>query len=250
MDVVRVRQYLIGLLLACTILIEAGCSVDLPKDHYSKQMPRVTRGYHLVREGDTLFQIAWRYGWDYKELARANGLDKPYVLYPNQKIMLYLSPPSVPKSSGSGRSNSSAKHTTTQKNTNQSSGRKQYKTASYTWAWPLKGKLLSGFKRNDPLHQGLRISTPVGSKVKAAASGTVVYVGSGIRGLEKLIIVEHPGGFLSAYAHNRKILKKEAEIVKVGEVIAETGSNGSGESILYFEIRHKGVSVDPSKYLR
>ncbi|MBV1914599.1 MAG: peptidoglycan DD-metalloendopeptidase family protein [Pseudomonadales bacterium] len=245
-----VSQYSIGFLLGCSLLFGSGCSVDLPKDHYSKQMPRVTRGYHLVREGDTLFQIAWRYGWDYKELARANDLDRPYVLYPNQKIMLYLSPPSVPKSSGSGRSSSSGKHTGAPKKTERASGGKQYKTASYSWAWPLKGKVLSGFKRNDPLHQGLKISTPIGSKVKAAASGTVVYVGSGIRGLEKLIIVEHPGGFLSAYAHNRKILKKEAEIVKVGEVIAETGNNGSGESILYFEIRHKGVSVDPSKYLR
>ena len=121
--------------------------------------------------------------------------------------------------------------------------------ASIKWIWPVRGTVLSGFKRKDPLHQGLKISIPKGSKVAAAAPGKVVYVGAGIRGLEQLVIVEHENGYLSAYAHNRKIFKKEAEIVKAGEIIAETGSNGSGTSMLHFEIRRNGVSVDPIKYL-
>ena len=244
-----VIRHAIGGLSGLFLLFALGCSVDLPKDHYSKQMPRVTRGYHVVREGDTLFQIAWRYGWDYKELARANGLEKPYTLLPQQKIKLYLTPPVQPTKSELAKSSGSKKYVSAKEKVGQGSRNNQHKGSFRSWAWPVKGAVLSGFKQGDPLHQGLKISTPLGSKVRAAAPGTVVYVGSGIRGLEELIIVEHADGFLSAYAHNQKILKKEAEIVKVGEVIAETGSNGSGKAMLYFEIRHKGVSVDPKKYL-
>ena len=242
---------LIALLIA--VLITSGCTGVSSKAHYNKQMPKVTRGYHLVKEGDTIYQLAWRYGWDYRELAAANNLKRPFVIYPNQRIKLYLVPPA---------SRTGGEQATVSKNENkakqgQRTSRATQSRASYRgkggsgikWIWPVKGTVLSGFKRKDPLRQGLKISIPKGSKVAAAAAGKVVYVGAGIRGLEQLVIVEHDNGYLSAYAHNRKIFKKEAEIVKAGEIIAETGSNGSGTSMLHFEIRHNGISVDPSKYL-
>jgi lipoprotein NlpD len=253
--VARTRKVGCVLLLFFSILLISGCSIDPPKSHYNKKMPRINRGYHIVKTGDTIYQIAWRYGWDYKELAIANDLKKPYLLQPNQRIKLYLSPRSkgLVSSTKAGRSPRRSVVTTRAAGTRTqlpSTGGGDGKSAeSINWHWPVKGIVLAGFKANNPLHQGLKIGTPEGSKVSASAAGEVVYVGAGIRGLEKLIIVEHSNGFLSAYAHNRKIIKKEGEKVKAGEIIAETGSNGSGKAVLYFEIRSKGVSVDPKKYL-
>ena len=226
------------------------CSVNLPNDHYKKKMPRVERGYHIVKKGDTIYQIAWRYGWDYRELASANGLKRPFLIVPNQRIKLYLKASTKPAKRSFKPSRPRSKVAVTQRKE-----RKKFKDESASergsirWRWPVKGPVLSGFENNNPLHQGLKIGIKNGSKVGAAAKGTVVYVGDGIRRLEKLIIVEHKNGFLSAYAHNQKIVKKEGEIVKAGEIIAETGSNERGKAMLHFEIRRKGNSVDPRKYL-
>ena len=248
------------LVLMLSMLLIQGCSLDSPKPQYSKRLPQVTRGYHIVKEGDTIYQIAWRYGWDYRKLASANKLKKPFVIHPNQRIKLYLSAKQesgrqksarkkAPRISVSGRSSQNKPHRQSKKTTSSREYDVPKGGSSIKWRWPVNGTVLSGFKRNSPLHQGLKIGVPLGSKVRAAGAGTVVYVGAGIRGLEELIIVEHSNGFLSAYAHNQKILKKETEKVKAGEIIAETGSNGSGKAMLHFEIRRKGQSVDPKRYL-
>ncbi|MDF1644424.1 MAG: peptidoglycan DD-metalloendopeptidase family protein [Pseudomonadales bacterium] len=254
----RYRCVLVASILS--IFLTQGCSLNSQKSQYSTQLPKVTRGYHIVKEGDTIYQIAWRYGWDYRKLASANKLKKPFVIHPNQKIKLYLSAkqesrqqqPEKQKASGvsvSARSNKNKPRRQPIKSASSRDHEVPIERSSIKWRWPVKGTVLSGFKRNSPLHQGLKIGVPRGSKVRAAGSGTVVYVGAGIRGLEQLIIVEHSNGFLSAYAHNQKIYKKEAEKVKAGEIIAETGSNGSGKAMLHFEIRRRGVSVDPKIYL-
>lgn len=83
----------------------------------------------------------------------------------------------------------------------------------------------------------------------AAAAGIVVYSGSGLRGYGKLLIVKHNAKFLSAYAHNRRLLAKEGEQVKRGQKIAEMGSTGTDAVKLHFEIRFDGTPVDPMKYL-
>ena len=88
-----------------------------------------------------------------------------------------------------------------------------------------------------------------GDAVKAAANGNVVYAGSGLLGYGNLIIVNHNEHYLSAYAHNRKILVQEGEDVKAGQVIAELGSTGTDKPMLHFEIRKNGNPVDPSRYL-
>ena len=83
----------------------------------------------------------------------------------------------------------------------------------------------------------------------AAAPGRVVYVGSGLRGYGQLIILKHNEEFLSAYAHNDKVLVKEGEMVRRGQHIADMGDTGADEVKLHFEIRRRGVPVDPLQYL-
>lgn len=83
----------------------------------------------------------------------------------------------------------------------------------------------------------------------AAATGSVVYAGSGLLGYGNLVIIKHNEQYLSAYAHNKKLLVKEGQKVKAGQVIAEIGSSGTDKVKLHFEIRRQGKPVDPKKYL-
>ena len=88
-----------------------------------------------------------------------------------------------------------------------------------------------------------------GDPVVAAGDGKVVYAGAGLRGYGELVIVKHNAIFLSAYAHNRKILVKEGQQVSRGQKIAEMGKTDSDSVKLHFEIRKQGKPVDPERYL-
>jgi lipoprotein NlpD len=115
------------------------------------------------------------------------------------------------------------------------------------WAWPASGKIVAPFSESG--NKGVDISGKAGDPVIAAADGKVAYVGTGIRGLGELVIVKHNATFLSAYAHNRKILVKEGQLVTRGQKIAEMGSTDSDSVKLHFEIRRQGKPVDPLQYL-
>ena len=118
------------------------------------------------------------------------------------------------------------------------------------WAWPASGKLLAGFTDSGTTpNKGLDIAGKAGEPVSAAAAGKIVYVGSGLRGYGNLVIVRHSATFLSAYAHNSKILVKEGAAVSKGQKIAEIGSSDADQAKLHFEIRRQGKPVDPAKYL-
>ena len=114
------------------------------------------------------------------------------------------------------------------------------------WVWPAKGKVIAAYTE---VSKGMDISGSLGLPVLAAASGKVVYSGTGLRGYGKLVIIKHNNTYLSAYAHNHNILVKEGEEVKKGQKIAEMGSTDTEQVKLHFEIRKQGKPVDPSKYL-
>lgn len=114
------------------------------------------------------------------------------------------------------------------------------------WSWPAQGPLLSGF---DNASKGLVIAGKAGDPVLAAADGRVVYAGSGLRGYGNLVIVKHNTEFLTAYAHNQKLLVKEEQAVKRGQRIAEMGASDASRVQLHFEIRRGGKPIDPAKLL-
>lgn len=114
------------------------------------------------------------------------------------------------------------------------------------WAWPAKGKLLSGYTEAS---KGIDIAGTLNAPVLAAADGKVMYSGTGIRGYGKLVILKHNSVFLSAYAHNQTILVKEGQDVKKGQKIAEMGATDTDQVKLHFEIRKQGKPVDPVKLL-
>ena len=117
------------------------------------------------------------------------------------------------------------------------------------WAWPANGMLIGKFSSNGSLNKGIDIAGELGQPVLAAADGAVVYAGSGLRGYGELVIIKHSDAYVSAYGHNRRLLVREGQQVKVGQHIAEMGSTGADRVKLHFEIRRQGKPVDPLQYL-
>ena len=121
--------------------------------------------------------------------------------------------------------------------------------SNIAWQWPTQGNVIQGFSNTDGGNKGVDISGSRGQAVKAAANDRVVYAGNALRGYGNLIIIKHNDDFLSAYAHNDKILVSDQQEVKAGQEIAKMGSTGTNAVKLHFEIRYKGKSVDPVRYL-
>lgn len=130
------------------------------------------------------------------------------------------------------------------KSTNQSYSNKVRK-----WVWPTAGKLIGRFSNKENGIKGIDIAGSKGTSIVSAADGKVVYYGNALRGYGNLIIIKHNDDYLSAYAHNRKVLVKEKEFVKAGQKIAEMGDSDSERVKLHFQVRYRGKSVNPLKYL-
>lgn len=114
------------------------------------------------------------------------------------------------------------------------------------WNWPVKGKVITTFTE---LNKGIDIAGARGTAVNAAAAGTVLHTGAGIRGYGRLVIVKHSTGWVSAYAHNDKIVVTEGQEVKRGQKIAEMGNSDADQVKLHFEIRRQGKPIDPLSLL-
>lgn len=232
---------------------------------------------YQVKSGDTLFSIAFRNGMDYRSLARLNRIAEPYTIYVGQ--ILVVSNTSTEAGSGRNPATTSLKSNKNYSNSNSSDtasksakvvapqNQKRYgqnerveepeKTANSTingnvrqWHWPVKGPILAKFSSQEHGNKGLDIGGAYGTPVKAAAAGQVVYAGNALRGYGNLIIIKHNDDFLSAYAHNHRLLVKERESVAAGQTIAEMGNSDADRIQLHFEIRYRGKSVDPLRYLK
>jgi len=267
---------LLLLLLPTTTYFLSGCStptrakvisressVAQPKKRHTGSRPDRYR----VKKGDTLYSIAWRYGLDGRSLATWNRIRSPYIIYPGQTLRL-SKPPSASRTrqkSANGEAAGSTTRSTAKPKSGQTDKRSAPKTkTSYKiktrriavtdnrklrWQWPTKGKLKQRYIKGDPARKGIEIGGRSGQPVVAAEAGKVVYAGSGLIGYGRLIIVKHNKNYLSAYGHNRKLHVKEGISVKKGQTLAERGKNGSGETILHFEIRRNGTPVNPLKLL-
>lgn len=211
--------------------------------------------FHTVRKGETLYSIAWDYGWDFRSLARANKIASPYTIFSGQKVDV-SNPRMISGSRQKTRVNLSSKQATNNKKpTNNVSSRRQKATKpsnannKVQWQWPINGKVIGRFSSQNPVNKGIDIQGKLGDSVMAAAAGTVVYAGKGLRGYGNLVIIKHSHSYLSAYAHTNKILVKEKDKVKENQKIAEIGSTGTNKVKLHFEIRSNGKPVNPLRYL-
>ena len=288
----------------CTVLLfgwlltACGGNTYAPvSDRSMSVQPDAAPSEYIVRKGDTLYAIAFRYGLDYRELAAANNINGQYSIYPGQRLGLIVKKPSSggtsivrdvsthspkpiiastqhkapsktssPKASAADKAKIVAPVTVKEKPTStpkQSASSKattplisadktkiQTKRSSVVvWKWPVYGNVVGKFKTKGTINKGINIAGKEGLAIKAAASGKVVYAGNGLLGYGNLVIVDHNQQFLSAYAHNSRVLVKENDMVETGQKIAEMGSSGADRVMLHFEIRRDGKPVDPLRYL-
>jgi len=242
--------------------------------------PAVSRsakdGIYVAQRGDTLQNVALAFGVDQKDLARWNAIAEPGVLIPGQTLRVTpptdvatvspitrsgqvevrplpppgastpgapapLPPASLPPTVPPPVPPVAASPPTAPPEPSRAP------SSSLPWLWPTSGKVIETF--DDPRNKGIDIAGNEGAPVQAAADGEVVYVGSAVRGYGNLVIVRHSDDFITAYAHNRKVLVAEKQSVKRGQPIAELGRSDADRPKLHFEIRHQGKPVDPLKYL-
>ena len=219
---------------------------------------------HIVSRGETLYSIAWRHNLSFKGLANANNIRSPYTIFPGQKLLLRESrkvtvsrstptsnpssgvPKSASKNSTSKGGSSSKKPVTKPADKVSSVNRQQY---PFQWKWPSNARLTAKYRASGKIHKGIDLKGKLREPVYAANSGKVVYAGSGLVGYGKLLIIKHSDTYLSAYAHNNRLLAKEGQMVKVGQKVAEMGDTGTDTVKLHFEIRKNGKPVDPLKLL-
>ncbi|WHP47262.1 peptidoglycan DD-metalloendopeptidase family protein [Mannheimia bovis] len=147
------------------------------------------------------------------------------------------------------RTTSTIRATTASENPSSASNTTVAPASSIKWQWPTNGRVISGFSSAEGGNKGLDIAGSKGQDVSAAAAGKVVYAGNALQGYGNLIIIKHTDDFLSAYAHNNTIDVDEQDTVKAGQKIGTLGSTGTNTNKLHFEIRYKGKSVDPARYL-
>jgi len=247
----------------------------------------INENAYTVKSGDTLYSISWRAGVDVNTLIQRNKLKAPFIIKKGQILRLTdenhvytrkinhkgdLSSQNVNKNSNSDctaqncRKNKlkevaqkktkaypadklDEKSIIVNKTTKNTNSTKINNQKVSEWFWPVKGKLSKQFSASQSGMQGISIINQRGTSIHAASAGKVVYAGSGLRGYGNLIIIKHNYDYLSAYAHNETLLVRENELIKVGQKIATMGDSGSDHINLHFEIRYRGKSIDPLRYL-
>jgi len=243
---------------------------------------------YTVKAGDTLYSIALEFGLDYRELAGWNNIDPARIRVgqqlrlapPRGAVATPLRTPggsieAQPLDGSAGRAAAGGARTEPR------GVRVPYSDQAYAqmagakpepgpaakpgvqpqpdakppvvagddvdWIWPVSGKIVTPF--NETSSKGIGIAGAMGQPVVAAGPGRVIFSGTGIRGLGKLIVIKHNEKFLSVYAHNRDLLVKEGQTVTRGQKIAEMGDSDADRVKLHFEIRRLGKPVDPTSLL-
>lgn len=241
-----------------TLFLLAGCTASFSAS--APVMDRtwlLTRKFHQVNAGDTLYSVAREYDQSVADLATLNQLTPPWTLHPGQQLLLVdqgehrpEEEPSLAKrkkydfSSSQGMANG-VESAPSVRSGSQAGSFVRAVVQKTEWLWPVRGPVLTAFSIDKKRYTGIAIAGSMGEAVRATASGKVVYSGAGLVGYGYLVIVRHAGRYISAYGHNSRLLVRQGEWVQAGQKIAELGSTGTDSPKLYFEIRHKGIPVDP-----
>ena len=237
------------LILAALCLMSCGERNTLAPVSEVRWQPYANQsGRHIVRRGETLYAIAFRYDTDYRKLARLNRLRPPYALRVGQVLRVQNGVRfSRPLNHSVRRANVSRVY------------KPQAKKPMYTplhwfshgkgWQWPVHGLIVTTFVPTQG-KKGINIACKKGDRIRASSSGVVAYAGSGLQGYGNLIIIKHDNEFLTAYGNNAKNLVREGQRVNAGQEIAEAGVVERKYWGVHFEMRKRGIPVNPLNYLK
>jgi len=235
--------------------------------------PELLTVRHRVAPGETVFRIARSYGVTVDDLKAANGIKDPRSLSVGQELLIPTVPPEepeaphpepelapVPEGGGAPRVVAGRDELPPRprprppgRQTGSRTGGRATRPEPATKGmldWPFRGVLYGRFgKKGKEPHDGIDLAAPAGTPVQTAQEGTVLYAGEQ-KGYGLIVIVQHPNGIITLYAHNRDLRVKTGQTVRRSQVIATVGESGrtSGPH-LHFEVRVDGKPVDPSDYL-
>lgn len=244
---------------------------------------------HAVVPGDTLYEISRRYGIDMATLARANRLRPPYALIAGRRLRIpdagsrrasaptpvgaapprIAAPIATPTPAPAATPTAAPTATPTPAPAGMPTAAPAAPippakplpaqvaaspkgSATARFYWPVKGQVIARFGRRPGglYNEGINIAAPKGTPVRAAAAGVVAYAGNQLRGYGRLVLIRHPGGWITAYAHNDAILVRVGQHVRRGQTIARVGASGRVRSPQsHFEIRRGIRAIDPETLL-
>ncbi|MBU3550290.1 peptidoglycan DD-metalloendopeptidase family protein [Polynucleobacter sp. MWH-Berg-3C6] len=251
------KSFFIALMSASLVLI-VGCSTPRTKPANvtdrsggSVAYDPAPPGYYRVKKGDTLARIALDHGQGPRDVAQWNKAENPNF---NPNVievgdLILIKPPAsaktakpVDKKSTTGSDKADAPSSAPEP-----AKPEVVAEPGIRLSWPAKGKVTGEFNETN---KGIDIAGKVGEPVLAASDGKVVYAGNSLRGYGNLVIVKHDNTYLTAYAHNSKLLVKEGDSVRKGQKIAEMGDTDTNAPKLHFELRVNGKPVNPTPYLQ
>lgn len=227
---------------------EPGQAITIAKTQFpgkiKENLQTADKPFYVVQAGDTLFSIVQATGVSAERLVKWNRLKPPHYFNVGQRLNLFderqqkitqvRKTPVIDKSDQPPEEKKSAIS-----NINK-------KVLKLNWQWPIKGKIVKNFLQSG---KGIDIKAKSNQQVKAAETGKVVYGGQGLKGYGNLLIIQHNKDFLSAYGNNSALLVEEGQWVEKGQAIAEIKQAENGATVLHFEIRKQGKSVNPLKFL-
>lgn len=205
-----------------------------------------SRVYHHVKSGQTLWSISRAYKVDLQTLRRANGLSKTHVLQVGQQLYI---PGATQQRQVVSRCPCGSK--SPHPDSNGAFPHAPPESETIPFHWPVQGAVTRQFQRSGAQrHDGLDISAPKGTVIRAVADGKVIFSDWGPGGYGRLVIMRHEAGLVTVYAHNERNLVRVGQEVKQGEAIATVGRSGRATGYhLHFEVRRKTVPVSPYKFL-
>jgi murein DD-endopeptidase MepM/ murein hydrolase activator NlpD len=235
---------------------------------------------HKVAPGETLTSIARHYGKSRAEIAKANHIDSYAKVRVGRNLTIPGVRPAPQKIAGAAKAQpaptpvavapaklqapaptqvaftppaASARMVTPASETPKAASATSEVTGAVpSFRWPVRGRVIAGYgaKVNGTANDGINLAVPEGTSVKAAEDGVVAYAGNELKGYGNLVLVRHPNGYVTAYAHASEVMVKRGDQVKRGQVLARAGQTGNVTSPqLHFEVRKGSTPIDPTQYL-
>jgi murein DD-endopeptidase MepM/ murein hydrolase activator NlpD len=203
---------------------------------------------YRIQKGDTLFSIAQRYNVSLKNLMLYNQMNEKTILQIGYSLRIPTAPGMIQVvATGDMMSDVEERYRVAQSISEPSRSLSTPKLMK----WPVAGPITSSFGwRKGGYHHGIDIANKIGTPIEAAAAGTVSFTGyKSVYGLT--VIIDHPDGKQTLYAHTQKTYVHKGDKVSQGETIATVGMTGvTTGPHLHFEVRNENQAINPLSYLR
>jgi murein DD-endopeptidase MepM/ murein hydrolase activator NlpD len=236
----RQSSIIIWVLFLCVILLVGGCGRHQARPERPSRPPERKGVYHVVERHQTLYRICKTYGVDLKQVASLNGIPDPSKIETGQRVFI------------PGAKNVLKVEIYIDDVAAEQGEKLRIAYKKLDFIWPVEGKISDVFTEvENKKHQGIDISSPLGTPIRASNAGKVIYSNNGIKGYGNLIILRHSEEYVTIYAHNQVNLVEEGTWVEKGQTIGKVGQTGRATGPhLHFEIRKNNKPLDPFLFFR